>query len=77
MKNLIESDYRHAQPGQSGPGTVDYLDLNTRRPLFASTRTTLVRRGADCGTPESPASRTLPADNRKRLRVKQTRICMF
>ncbi len=30
----IETDYRHAKPGQSGPGVVDYLDLDTKDETF-------------------------------------------
>ena len=33
MKEL-ETDYRHAKPGQSGPGVVDYLDLDTKDKTF-------------------------------------------
>ncbi len=34
MKDLIQSDYVHAQKGETGPGVVDYLDLDTRDETF-------------------------------------------
>jgi NADH-quinone oxidoreductase subunit D len=30
----FENDYRHAKPGQSGPGVTDYLDLDTKDETF-------------------------------------------
>ena len=30
----FETDYRHAKPGQTGPGVVDYLDLDTKDQTF-------------------------------------------
>ena len=33
MKDF-ETDYRHAKPGQTGPGVVDYLDLDTKDQTF-------------------------------------------
>ncbi len=30
----FETDYRHAKPGESGPGVVDYLDLDTKDQTF-------------------------------------------
>ena len=30
----FETDYRHAKPGQSGPGVADYLDLDTKDQTF-------------------------------------------
>ena len=30
----FETDYRHAKPGQGGPGVVDYLDLDTKDQTF-------------------------------------------
>ena len=34
MKDLIHSDYVHAKKGESGPGIVDYLDLDTKDETF-------------------------------------------
>jgi NADH-quinone oxidoreductase subunit D len=34
MKDLIQSDYVHAQKGETGPGVVDYLDLDTKDETF-------------------------------------------